>query len=174
MRDQDPFDAIGQLAGFGRIASVDLARGFITVTQGEVETGAIRWIGGGGGGTRFWTRPKVGEQVLLIAPEGDLAGAIALRGVHSSAFPPIGSRVREVLEFEDGAVIDYDPKAHALAFTLPAGATVTIDADVRFLRDVQVDGTIEAAKDVIGAGKSLKGHLHTKVQAGAAISGPPQ
>lgn len=174
MRDPDTFDAIGQLAGYGRIASVDLAGGYVTVRQGDTETAPIRWVMGGGGKTRVWSRPKVGEQVLVIAPEGDIAGAIALRGVHSRDFPPIADADREMIEFEDGAIVSYDPAQHILAFALPAGATVTIDADVRFLRNVRVDGTIEAIKDVIGDGKSLKDHLHTKVQAGTAISGPPQ
>ena len=65
---------------------------------------------------------------------------------------------------------------------LPAGATVRIDADggLSFKGDLMVDGdikstgTITADTDVVGAGKSLKDHVHLGVQAGGGLSGKPR
>lgn len=181
MRDYASHDLIGQLAGFGKIEDVDLEAGLITVRQGDVVSGPIRWIMGGGGGTKVWSRPKAGEQVLLIAPEGDIAGAIALRGVHSAAFPPIGDPDREVIQFQDGATVAYHSGTHALAVVLPAGGAITIDAQsgltikgpVTIEGPVDIDGTLSASDDVVAAGKSLKGHLHEKVQPGSGVSGKP-
>ncbi len=170
------------MAGFGKIASVDLATGLITVRQGDVVTCAIRWILGGGGKTKVWTRPQIGEQVLLIAPEGDLAGAIALRGMHSAAFPPVGDADREVIEFEDGAVIAYHPGKHELALMLSPGGAVTIEAaggltikgPVKISGPVDIDGALTASDDVVAAGKSLTKHVHDKVQSGTGLSGTPR
>lgn len=175
MTNNHSLDLIGQLAGFGKVEDVDLKSGLMTVRQGDVVTGPIRWIMGGGGGTKVWSRPKAGEQVLLIAPEGDIAGAIALRGVHSAAFPPIGDPDREVVQFEDGAIVAYHPGTHALSVVLPAGGAITIEAHggLTIKGPVTIDGTLTASDDVIADGKSLKGHLHDKVQPGSGVSGKP-
>lgn len=172
---------LGELIRFGTIAEVDLAVGRCIVSAGDILTGPIRWLQGRAGGTRHWSPPTPGEQVLLLCPEGDLAGAVALLGLSSDQFPPAGDSLREILAFLDGAQISYDPEEHHLAAHLPAGAKVTIVADggvaiqgdVSIAGNVQVTGQIEATEDVVGAGVSLKGHRHGGVQAGAAQTGEP-
>jgi phage baseplate assembly protein gpV len=65
---------------------------------------------------------------------------------------------------------------------LPSDATVLIVArgGLHFTGDLTVDGdirstgTVTGDTDVVGGGKSLKGHKHTGVQAGGAITGGPQ
>lgn len=182
MREDDLPGRVGELIRHGSIASVDLSAGLITVALGDIETQPLRFFTGGAGGTRVWSRPKVGEQVTLFAPDGDLAGAIAMRGNTCDAFPPIGDADRELVQFEDGAVIAYDPAAHKLEAVLPGGASVSIiapggvriESDVRIVGDLHVEGTVTADTDVLGAGKSLKGHKHTGVQPGGGVSGAPE
>ncbi len=181
MRDDDLPAGLGELT-YGRIASVDLAAKRVTVALGEIETQPVRFFTGGSGGTRLSFRPKVGEQVMLLAPGGDIAGAVALRGLDCTAFPPIGDDARELVEFEDGAVIAYDPAAHKLEAVLPAGATVsiiapggvTLDADVRITGDLRVDRGITAGDDVKAGSVSLRDHRHLAVQPGGGVSGKPQ
>ncbi len=182
MRGDDDLPAhLGNSTLYGRIASVDLKAGRVTVKIGDLETQPMRWFTGGSGGTRVWTRPKIGEQVLVHSPDGDIAGAIAMRGVTSNAFPPIGDPDREVVQFEDGAIVAYNPDAHAMEIVLPAGANVKIiapggvklEADVRISGDLEVDGEIRAKGDVLADTVSLKKHVHDKIQAGSAVSGKP-
>lgn len=180
MRDDDLPAGLGELT-YGRIASVDLAAGRIVVDLGDVRTQPVRWFTGGSGGTRTWSRPDVGEQVMLLAPGGDIAGAVALRGLDCNAFPPIGDTARELLRFADGAVLAYDPAAHKLEAVLPAGATVsiiapggvTLDCDVRITGDLSVDGDVQAGGDVKADTVSLKTHKHLGVQPGGGLSGVP-
>jgi phage baseplate assembly protein V len=79
------------------------------------------------------------------------------------------------MDFPDGASISYNHASHALAVTLPAGGTATIDAPggMTVNGDVTVNGTVTATTDVVGGGKSLKGHKHGGVQAGGAQTGTP-
>jgi phage baseplate assembly protein gpV len=62
--------------------------------------------------------------------------------------------------------------------TADGGVTIngplTVNGDAQVNGDVGVSGQAEAQVDVIGAGISLKGHAHTGVTAGSAVSGPPQ
>ncbi len=181
MRFDDLPAGIGDLT-YGRIASVDLKAGRIIVDLGDVQTQPVRWFTGGSGKTRVWSRPQIGEQVILLAPGGDIAGAVALRGLDCDAFPPIADEAREIVDFGDGAILSYDPNAHILAVVLPAGATVsivapggiTLDCDVRVTGDMVVDGKVEAGGDVKSGAVSLLKHKHLGVQPGGGVSQGPQ
>lgn len=189
-RQQEDIPAdISELIRLGTIASVDLGAATCTVRYGDpddddggAETPPIRWLAPRAGKTRVWSPPSVGEQALLLVPDGQIAAAIALVGIWQDAFPPPGSTLAELVEYEDGARIGYDPEAHALTAILPGGATalveapggLTIRADVTIEGNVTLNGGLNATDDVTADGISLKSHKHGGVQPGAAQTGGPQ
>ena len=169
-----------ELIRFGSVVSVDLAGARCVVAVGDIVTPPIPWIERAMGATRSWSPPSVGEQVLLICPEGELGLAVALRGILSDAFVPVGNSAEELLRFDDGALIAYDPVAHRLRATLPAGSQVdivadrlTITGDVGITGNVEVTGGLTTTQDVVADGKSLRSHRHLTVQPGSGQSGPP-
>ena len=184
----DPQKLIGDVLRLGTVETVDLAQATCTVRVGDMVTGDIPFIASRAGAFRIWCPPSIGEQVLLICPEGDMLAALALGGIFSDAHPAPASTAILHIECNDGAIFSYDPATHALKVTLPAGGTaqldapggltitgpVTIKGPVRVEDDLRATGTITGDTDVKGGGKSLKDHKHTAVQAGGAISGPPQ
>jgi phage baseplate assembly protein V len=182
----DPVDIqrlIGDLAREGTVVSVDRDAGTARVQfADDLTTGDIPWLSSRAGSTRTWSPPAIGEQVAVLAPEADTARGIIIGSLSSDASPHPANDRSTLTEFEDGARIGYDPDAHSLTAILPAGATVRIDADggitikgpVKVDGDIESTGTIRAATDVVGAGKSLKDHVHLGVQAGGALSGKPQ
>jgi len=187
-RHSDPEAAAGEVLRLGTIASIDLANATCTAQSGDIVTGDVPWIAQRAGNVRAWSPPSVGEQCLILAPEGDLAAALVIVGLYSDACPPPSSDPNVTLtEYPDGAIISYDHAAHELTATLPAGGTVTIEApggvtiigdtgsvgDTHIAGGLNVSGTITAAEDVIGGGISLKSHKHGQVQAGSAQSGAP-
>lgn len=181
-QSQDHEQLTGQVIQLGTIASVDPAYATCTVETGDITTGDLPWITQRAGGVRSWSPPTVGEQCVILSPEGDMESAFVVLGLYSDACPPPSTNPDVVhLEFADGAVIAYDQAAHALTVTLPAGGTATIDApgsatinaDVTINGNVNVTGTVTASDDVVGGGKSLKSHKHSGVQAGAAQTGAP-
>lgn len=170
MHDDEPHDLIGALIRYGTVDSVDLAARKCTVKIGDIVTQPVRWLhgaAGGTGGSSIWLPVTVGEQGILLAPEGDVSGAIFVPGVDSTANPAAGNSARALIRFADGAVIAYDPENHVLDVTLPAGGTANI------VGDLHVTGTITADTDVIADGVSLNNHKHGGVQAGAAQTGVP-
>lgn len=182
MRGGDAPRDIGDLIRFGTIASVDLAAGRCTVQAGDLVTGLIRWIEVRAGKTRTWSPPSIDEQVILICAEGEIAAGVALRGISSSAYPPVGNAMRELIEFEDGAVIAYDPEAHLLEAILPAGGKVSVTAPggMTITGPVSIEGRLSVSQDiaadgdVTGSGISLAHHLHGQVKSGTEKSGLPQ
>jgi phage baseplate assembly protein V len=178
---------VAELIRIGSVTSVDLAAGRCIVRYGDpddesggAQTPPIRWLAMAGE-TACWSAPSVGEQVLLLTPDGQIAASVALRGIYCNAFPAPASDQSTLLLFGDGARLRYDPESHALEAILPAGATATIEADggitlrgdVVIEGNVTMSGTLEAEGDVLAGEISLTGHRHGGVQAGGAQSGLP-
>jgi phage baseplate assembly protein V len=171
----------------GTVLSVDLAEARCVVRFGDpddpdpAQTGPIRWLTPRAGLTRVWSPPSVGEQVLLVCPDGQLGAAVAILAIVQDAYPPLGSTTAEMIEFADGAKLTYDPEASALTAILPSGGTAEIVADggITLRGDVTIEGNVTvskkvtAAEDVIADGISLKSHKHGGVQAGGAQTGTP-
>lgn len=184
----DPEQAIGDAIQYGVIASVDHANATCTVTLGDLTTGELPWVAQRAGGMRCWSPPTQGEQCIVLAPEGDLENGFVVLGLYSEANPPPSNDPDIVqIDMPDGATISYNHATHALAVTLPAGGTATIDAPdgatingpvtingpLTVNDDVTINGTATATDDMVGGGKSLKGHKHGEVQAGSAKTGAP-
>lgn len=185
---------IAALVRIGVITAVDLAGARCTVRYGDPddddpgETPPIRWLAPRAGATRVWSPPSVGEQVILLSPDGQVGAAVALCGLVQDAFPPLGSTTAEMIEFADGARLTYDPEAGQLRAILPAGATaeidapggitlrgnVTIEGDVDIQGAVTVSETLTAATDVAANGISLVDHIHGGVSSGTAKTAIPE
>lgn len=184
---------LASLIRIGTVLSVDLAEARCIVRFGDpddpepAQTGPIRWLSPRAGLTRVWSPPSVGEQVLLLCPDGQIGAGIAITGIVQDAFPPLGNSTAEMIEFADGAKVSYDPDAHELVAVLPAGGKVDVTADggiilrgpVTIIGDTTIEGavavseTVTAEEDVIGGGISLKTHKHGQVASGASLSGAP-
>jgi len=162
MDETDTQGLIGDLLRIGTIASVDLADATATVQAGDVASPPLPWMEWAGA-FRTWSPPSVGEQVLLICPEGDIAAAVILRGLYSDARPAPASDENPSLHGPGGLVITLTPDG--LQITAPGGLSIE--------GDVSITGTLTASDDVIGGGISLKTHPHSGVQPGGGQSGGP-
>jgi phage baseplate assembly protein V len=174
----DPADIqrlIGDIGRLGTIVSVDLAGATCRLEVGEIVTGDLPWLAPRAGTTRIWSPPSIGEQCLLLCPEGDTNAGIILPGIFSDARPAPSDKAELLIACDDGARIGYDPEAHALTALLPAGATARIEATggITLVGDVTLEGKLTATGDVVAAGVSLQHHKHAGVSAGGALSGEP-
>lgn len=134
MEDEDDIPGkIGDVIRIGKVASVDLAAGHAVVTSGDIETPPSPWLEYSGNFTT-WTPPCEGEQVLLICPEGDIAGAIVVRGLFSDANPAKASDDNHYLHGKDGLIIKL------------TGAGIEIEAPgkVKITGDVAITGNLTA------------------------------
>ena len=189
-------EALVNLIRYGTVRSVDVSRARLTVAVGDLITKPIPWIAPRAGTMRTWSPPSLGEQVLVLAPGGNLGAAIALTGIFYDGHPKPANGTADniVIAFGDGAVLLYDHAAHRLKATLPAAGRVelTAPAGFRLVGDVDVDGalhvtraatfdrTLHASQDItsdadVKAGNiSLRYHPHGQVQPGPGLTGKPQ
>lgn len=176
--------AISDLVREGVVESVN-PDGTAVVRIGEILTPACSWSMSVGD-TTVWLPLTVGQPVIVACPEGDIERACIIGSLPCEAMPPLNLGNKVAIRFSDGATISYDPDAQQMQIDLPGQATliapsgltlqadVTIEGDVSITGDVDCSGTVTASTDVVGSGKSLKGHRHTGVTAGSAVSGAPQ
>lgn len=170
---------IGDLARVGVVESVDLDAGKAVVRFGDQLTPPIDWLMASGD-LKIWAPPAIGEQVLVVTPEGDAEQAVIAGGLPSSVFAPLFLGEAVAIQFKDGARISYDAddgqlsikSMGSVAVDAPNGVTIT--GDVTIDGDLGCNGTITGEIDVVGGGKSLKNHKHLGVTAGAAVSGKPE
>lgn len=188
MGEDDIPGRMGELIRIAKVKSVDLTAGTCVVAAGDVETADVRWLERRAGKTRTWSPPSVGEQLLLFCPEGDIEGAVVLGAITQSAFPLPGNSARELVQFEDGSIVAFDPESSTLDVTLANGATlnvvtgsasitapdgVSIDGDVSIDGKVTVTGDVLSDGDVKAGSISLKMHKHGGVTAGGAQTAMP-
>ena len=192
---EDPTQLVN-LIRYGTVATVDVTSARVVVSVGGLMTKPIPWLAPRAGAMRTWSPPSPGEQVLVLAPGGNLGAAVALTGIFYDTFaiPDGATADNVVIAFGDGAVLLYDQAAHLLKGALPAGGRVELTAPGGFhlVGDVDVDGqlhvtqaahfdaTLHTEQDITSDGDvkagdiSLRNHPHDKIQPGSGMSGKPQ
>lgn len=117
----------------GTVAAVDPANYRVRVQYDTDEAGEpvltapIPWMVTRAGPDREWWAPEVGEQVVLLAPSGELTQALALPALYSDAMPaPSDDPDKRVQRYSDGAVFEYDRDAHRYKVTLPAAGEMVV------------------------------------------------
>jgi phage baseplate assembly protein V len=118
----------------GTVLEADYAKARLRVTMGDNTSAWLPWLTSRAGEDRTWHAPEVGEQVIVMAPGGELsAGYVMPGGVYKNDYPANADKADiSRTTYKDGAVIEYDREAHAHLIELPEGsATVKVGDDAQ-------------------------------------------
>ena len=116
---------------YGAVAEADYEKALIRVAlqDGELLSDWIPWVTLRAGNDKFWWAPELGEVMLVLAPSGDLANAIALPAAFSNSNQNADRPTIQRQTFEDGTVIEYDRNAHRYTIDATASSgTVVVKA----------------------------------------------
>lgn len=179
---------IENLARLGTVAEVRLTRpARVRVRSGKNLSGWIPWLAyraGGSKGGRKWHPPVAGEQALVISPGGHPGQGVALLGIYSDALDQGSEDERcERTDWDDSNHWQWHDGAleiecvKSITFKV-GGSTLTIKPDSIVAQAgggtlSVAGGVVTGGGDVIGGGVSLRGHVHTGVESGKQLSGPP-
>ncbi|AZY53263.1 phage baseplate assembly protein V [Bordetella avium] len=160
---------ISNLIRIGRVFAVDLTTlpPKVRVTSGDLESNWLPWLELRAGTTRTWNPLTVGEQVLILSPDGDPAGGVVVASLNSEAIPvPSDSAAECVTEYPDGARITYDHQAGKLTVLgiksvfVEASDSATLQCPgITLDGDVTVTGLLKYQAGM--AGKNGKGNKTT-------------
>lgn len=180
---------IANLLRLGTVEEVDYAAARVRVRIGDAAdpsatllTDWLPWQADAGQHRRAWRPLAAGQTVMVLAPGGEMAAGLALSAGYSDANPaPSDNGTVDVVEFGDGARLEYDHAAKAMRITTPGTLAVTFAGDIevtaptiRIVGNVEVQGKITSTGDQIAGGVSQIGHVHREVLRGGELSGPPQ
>lgn len=173
---------ISNLIRFGTVQEVDYLAAKVRIKAGDILTGWLPWLTSRAGGDISWHAPEIGEQVIILAPSGELNQGVVLAALYQALMPPpVATPDKHRMQYSDDAVIEYDRASHHLQAVLPDGATVqltstggiTISGNITLTGNITLSGTLTASVDVIANGISLHNHKHGGVQAGGSQTGVP-
>lgn len=143
---------IANVISVGVVTGIDAAAVRARVRIGALETAMVPVTQMRAGRFRFHAMPAVGEQVVVLAPDGDYARAVVSASITAGNAP--GS---------DGDHITIDMGGGEARIT----GTLVIEGDVR------ITGRVTVSEDVVAAGISLVEHRHPHGDP-AGITGEPQ
>ncbi len=127
---QDLIRRVDNILRPGTISAIDLERGLVRVRLSPTLESA--WLGTfekWAGDPRSWTPPKLGEQVLVLSPGGELKAGYALRGINSTKFPkPSKEGGKHITAFDDGLELSYDAASNSLLISRPEGLKIILKA----------------------------------------------
>jgi len=114
----------------GVVHSADYDQARVRVQSGDLTTAWLPWFTQRAGGDRSWHAPEIGEQVMLLAPSGDLEQAIVLPSIYRSIHPaPAASADVSRTVYGDGLVIEHDRAAKVTRLSaLESEGTIVIEA----------------------------------------------
>lgn len=170
---------LAQLINFGKVVEVDYKEARVRVQMGEWKTTWLPWITQRSSNDFTWWAPEIDEQVLILAPSGDLAQGIVLTGIfqkgHADVVSDIAPDKRDSIQrvkFQDGTQIEYNRDLHLLKADIKGDVEFTVDKDVtgkvKGNVDLDVDGNVKVK--VGGDVKAnIKGNLTADVVKDATL-----
>jgi len=144
----------------GKVLEADYAKARLRVTMGDNTSAWLPWLTSRAGEDRTWHAPEVGEQVIVMAPGGELsAGYVMPGGVYKNDYPANADKAEiSRTTYKDGAILEYDRENHTHLLQLPEGsATVKVgdDAETEITPDKITAKVGSDAKTEITASKIL-------------------
>ena len=132
---------ISNLALMGQVVALDAARARVRVQAGPITTGWLPFATMRAGHDRSWHPPEPGEQVLLVAPGGDLNQGVVVGSIYRAVHPaPADSANISRTQWQDGAVMEYERAQHHWRLSVPASGKIVLEIGATTF-ELRNDGT---------------------------------
>ena len=119
---------LSNLVMLGQVAELDAKKARVRVQAGPILTAWLPFATVRAGLDRTWHAPEPGEQVVLVAPGGDLNQAVVVGSLYRDAYPPpADSADISRTEWKDGAALAYDRQLHHWRLSVPAGGKIVLE-----------------------------------------------
>lgn len=149
---------VAGLINVGRVADLDEQTARVRVEFGEILTDWLPWLTTRAGADRTWWAPEPGEQVLILAPSGELAQAVVLPALYRNDHPPPGNtRTQSTTVYADGTRVTYDRDKKELSAHLAGSATVNVTTDTELIVGANVVVNVTGTAKVNAQNIALNG-----------------
>ncbi len=119
---------LANMIRLGTVSELDEPNARVRVRVGGLTTDWLPWLTARAGATRTWSAPRPGEQVMVLAPYGDPAQAVALPSIYQDDYPaPSNTKDAERVVFPDGSTVDYNSATNTLEVTVAGSGKVIVN-----------------------------------------------
>lgn len=190
---ESPFEILRRLENVARVGTIEEVRttkpARCRVRCGDILTGWLPWVAGRAGGAAgsVWWPPVKGEQVLMLAPGGDLNNAMVMPGAFSDKMPQNGDNPAFFrMDLGGGAYMEHDAingnfrlEAMASIHIECMGSSITITEHEISMKAGGATATLNGeglrvTPDVLAQGISLVNHVHPGVKQGGDRTEKPE
>jgi len=106
---------VSNLIQIGKVVEADYPNAKLKVEIGDIITDWIPWLTKRASNDTTWWAPEVGEQVLVLAPSGELKQAVIMPALYQNAHPAIDdSEDVSKTVYKDGTLTRYNRDTHVL------------------------------------------------------------
>lgn len=144
-------EAIDKLLCYGTVEEVQTKPPRVKVRAGGILTNWLRWFSCFSGECIDWASPSVGEEGMILSPNGDMLNGAFLRGMSNDDNPtPSSDANTKMVKFKNGDIIKHDGNDYIVTIKGNielSGKTITMCGDTHVTGKLSVDG------DVVSAGK---------------------
>lgn len=149
----------------------------VRVKIGDLVTAWLTPLVERAGNNQSWNPLEVGEQVLVLSPDGNLSQGWVLPAGYTDQHPqPDQNPDKTAYQFSDGALIEYDRKQHTLKAILPSGAKTELisTGGITITGDLQVNGNITGSNEITDKTRSMSDDrdIYNKHIHGGVLPGP--
>lgn len=150
---------MSNLVRIGKVSQLDPATARVKVSVSGLETDWLPWSAGRAGNTRQWSPPRIGEQVVLASPYGDLGQAVVIGSLFSDEKPaPASSADQETTVFPDGSTVDYNSATNTLTLTVAGNGNVVVNCKVaQVVAETSV--TVDTPETTLTGNLTIAGNL---------------
>ncbi len=136
---------LANVVRLGTVEEADYAIARVRVKYDEGPAGApvltawLPWITTRAGGDRSWWAPEAGEQVLLLAPSGELGQGVVLPAVYRTAHPANGERADLTrVDWGNGSWAEHDRKTGTVKVHAKGDVEIVAEGNIR-LKAARID-----------------------------------
>ena len=137
---------LGLVAMYATIAEADYTSRRVRVEAGPILSAWLPWLTQRAQDDRTWHPPEVGEQVMVLAPHGELNQGCILGAIHAaepeSRTAPADRPTVDRTAYADGMVDEYDREASRRRTTYPDDTVIEYDATKGVYKLAFFDGTV--------------------------------
>ncbi len=118
---------LANIVKIGVIQETNHADKKLRVAMGETQTAWLPWPAEIGNNFIRWRPLRVGQQVVLVAPSGELNQAVIVGQLYGGGVEaPADDETLDLIQFDDGTKLQYDSSAHCLTAEV-GGCSFKID-----------------------------------------------
>lgn len=123
---------LANIIRIGKVVEVNYQNQKAKVKLGELQTGYLPWVIDRAGSDRSWKPIDVGEQVVVLAPYGELKGGVILPSLYQKTYScPTPDKNKHTIIWEDGSTAVFDKKTSSLNVEIKGKVTVNIIGDAQ-------------------------------------------